>query len=197
MGRTSDTRERLVEAAMDLFHARGYNAVGVNELCTRANVRKGSFYHFFPSKRDLALAAIEAQWVSFRANLLEPAFADDLPPLDRVRRFFAITCAYQKSGGDASGQIRGCPFGNLALELSSQDETIREKIEEIYQRMAVYFERALEHSRGIDSSATAERLVAFHQGTILLAKTRSDPKLIEAMADTAVQLVESSTGTDR
>ena len=189
MGRTSDARERLVEAGMDLFHARGYNAVGVNELCTRASVRKGSFYHFFPSKRDLVLAVIEAQWMEFQAKLLEPAFSDDLPPLDRIRRLFAMTCAYQESGRGSNGQIRGCPFGNLALELSSQEETIRERLEEVYRRIGVYFRRALEeHSPGIDSKARAERLVAFHQGTVLLAKTRNDPKLIEAMADDAVRL---------
>lgn len=60
MGRTSDAKDRLIAAAMELMYARGYTAVGVQEICDRAGVNKGSFYHFFPSKQALVLAVIEA-----------------------------------------------------------------------------------------------------------------------------------------
>ena len=62
MGRTSDARERLIEAAGDLWHRRSYTDVGVGEICAEAGVQKGSFYHFFPSKQDLALAVIDDRW---------------------------------------------------------------------------------------------------------------------------------------
>ena len=62
MGRTSDARERLIASAIDLIGARSYRAVSVDDLCAHAGVNKGSFYHFFPAKRDLALAAIDLQW---------------------------------------------------------------------------------------------------------------------------------------
>ena len=60
MGRTSNARSRLLETAMQLMYARGYSAVGVQEICAQAGVNKGSFYHFFPSKQALILAVIEA-----------------------------------------------------------------------------------------------------------------------------------------
>ncbi|HTO08336.1 MAG TPA: helix-turn-helix domain-containing protein, partial [Myxococcota bacterium] len=66
MGRTSDARERLIDEASRLFHARSYESVGVQELCDAAEVNKGSFYHFFPSKEDLAAAVIDAQWEATR-----------------------------------------------------------------------------------------------------------------------------------
>ena len=191
MGRTSDARERLIGAAMDLFHARGYNAVGVNEICEAAEVKKGSLYHFFPGKRDLALAAIEGHWEAIRDEVLESAFAPDLPPLERIRRLFAMTSAHQESGRDENGQIKGCPFGNLAMELSTQDEGIRIELEKIYGRLADYFERALaECSPGLDARTRAKELLAYYQGAILLAKTNNDPTLIEAMATTAVELAK-------
>lgn len=180
---------------MDLFHSRGYNAVGVKQICEAAKVNKGSFYHFFPGKRDLALAVIEAQWEAFRSELLEPAFATDLSPLERIGRFFALTCAYQVSGRDETGQIRGCPFGNLAIELSGQEEEIRKELEKVYGRMADYFETALkEYSPDADVRARAEELVAYHQGAILLAKTKNDPLVIATMAATAVELARSTAG---
>ncbi|MFD6676979.1 TetR/AcrR family transcriptional regulator [Rhodococcus zopfii] len=46
MGRFSDARERLLAASGDLMHQLGYAAIGVAEICARAGVRKGSFYHF-------------------------------------------------------------------------------------------------------------------------------------------------------
>ena len=58
MGRTSDAKDRIIHAAMQLFLAQGYNAVGVSEICTQAGVNKGSFYHYFPAKRDLVVEAI-------------------------------------------------------------------------------------------------------------------------------------------
>jgi len=178
---------------MDLFHARGYNAVGVNEICEAAKVKKGSLYHFFAGKRDLALAAIDAQWEFFRDELLEPAFATDLPPLERIRRFFVMTCAYHDSARNEKGQMKGCPFGNLAMELSANDEGLRVELQKIFARIAGYFEKALaEYSPDHDARTVAEQLVAFHQGAVLLAKTNNDPTLIVAMATTAVDLAKST-----
>ena len=81
MGRTSDARERLIHSAIELVHARSYADVGVNELCEHAGVKKGSFYHFFPSKRDLIVAALDdvAGW--YDRDIFGPAFAPYLPPL--------------------------------------------------------------------------------------------------------------------
>jgi TetR/AcrR family transcriptional repressor of nem operon len=54
-----DTRSRILSTARGLFHGRSDSDVGVKEICDRTGVLKGSFYYFFPSKRDGALAVIE------------------------------------------------------------------------------------------------------------------------------------------
>ncbi len=77
---------------MDLFHRRGYNAVGLKEICAEAKVNRGSFYNFFPSKRDLVLAVIDAHWESYRDEILEPAFATDYLAPDRERRLRHAGC---------------------------------------------------------------------------------------------------------
>ena len=74
MGRMSDARERLLSSAGELIYALGSQGASVEELCERAGVKKGSFYHFFPSKQELTLAALEAQWNMMRDALVEPAF---------------------------------------------------------------------------------------------------------------------------
>jgi TetR/AcrR family transcriptional repressor of nem operon len=59
MDKTRDTRQRIINAAQALIYQRSYNEVGVQEICDHAKVQKGSFYHFFPSKSDLALAVLD------------------------------------------------------------------------------------------------------------------------------------------
>ena len=62
MTQVRDTRQRLLDTAEKLFYARSYEDVGVQEICREAGVKKGSFYHFFPSKRDLTLAILDDSW---------------------------------------------------------------------------------------------------------------------------------------
>jgi TetR/AcrR family transcriptional repressor of nem operon len=128
MGRTSNAKDRLIETAVGLIRARSYTAVSVDDLCRHAGVRKGSFYHFFPSKRDLALAAMDAWWNGTRTEVLEPAFQPDVPPLQRIERAFRRAVAQQSRIQERTGRFQGCPFGNLAQELSTQDEVVREKL---------------------------------------------------------------------
>ena len=56
MGRTSDAKEKLLHVAFDLIWQHSYGSVSVDDICERADVKKGSFYYFFPSKSDLAVA---------------------------------------------------------------------------------------------------------------------------------------------
>ena len=79
----SETRDRILTTARCLFHARGYNDVGVNDICAEARVVKGSFYHFFPTKEDLLHAVLErglAQGDLTRRGLVQTA--EDLGPID-------------------------------------------------------------------------------------------------------------------
>ncbi|MFQ5679702.1 MAG: TetR/AcrR family transcriptional regulator [Gemmatimonadota bacterium] len=189
---------QLVEAAKELFHLRGYTAVGVNDICRQAGVQKGSLYHFFDTKRDLALAAVEAHWDSYRLELLEPAFAEDVPPFDRIRRLFRMVRTYQESGRDENGQIRGCPFANLALEMSTLDPLLRRRLEEIFDGIATYFAATLREAYGRREAREAKiqhkarELVAYHQGVVLLAKARNQARLIDDLAEGAVQLATAA-----
>src|SRR2546422_4016559 len=88
MGRVSDARERLLKATVELIWQESYGAVTVDAICERAGVRKGSFYHFFKSKDELVLAALDADWES-RRPILDRLFSPSKPPLERLRDYFA------------------------------------------------------------------------------------------------------------
>jgi len=116
MPRSRTARARLIASASRLMHSTNYAAASVDELCADAGVLKGTFYYFFPSKRALVLAAIDAQWAVARTRILEPAFSTQVSPAERFRRFFSLAAEYQQ--GEV---VRGCPFGNLAAEMATVD----------------------------------------------------------------------------
>ena len=200
MGRTSDAKQRLIDSSMELIHARSYADVGVNELCQHAGVKKGSFYHFFPSKQDLTLAALDQFMALFERRFLRQSFTEDLAPLQRIERLFELFYQSNCAIAESTGRIWGCPFGNLAVELSTQDELIRLKIQQIFEIITQSFEGALRDAVAsgelpeIDIAATAQAILAYLEGIALLAKTHNDPNLIKRLAQKAMQLALPEPG---
>ncbi len=195
MGRTSDARERIVDAACDLFHQRGYQAVGVQEICAAAEVKKGSFYHFFRSKQELALAMLDEMWERLQELEFAPAFSADLAPLERIERYIEITPQVFGEIRTPGGALCGCPFGNMALEMSTHDELIRRKLDDIYRAWAGYLVVALDEAieRGdlppIDTHAAAESVVAYVSGVAVLAKTRNSLEGAERLREPILGLI--------
>ncbi len=189
MPRVSTARSRLVASACRRIHASSYAAASVEQLCADAGVQKGSFYYFFATKRDLALAAIDDQWANTQATILEPSFAPDVEPLARIARFFHVVAEHQRAR-----VVRGCPFGNLAAELGTQDKTIRDRIRRVFDGYQAYFEQALREAAAggglaeVDVPSAARALLAYFQGALLLAKTHNDARIIDALAEHAVNL---------
>jgi hypothetical protein len=73
-------RTRILATAREKFHGRSYADVVIQEICQGATVQEGSFYHSFPSKRDLALAVIDDTGESRARGLVAEAFDRGLPP---------------------------------------------------------------------------------------------------------------------
>ena len=191
---TVDTQTRILESARELIHARSYADVGVTAICEHAGVNKGSFYHFFPSKRDLTIAVLDTYYLEMKAQLLDRAFSSEFPPLQRLERLAVLIYEFQKEVADRAGHILGCPFGNLAVELSTQDEPIRRKVAEIFGRLRADIRRTLEEAvetgavQGIDVEATAEAMLAYFEGVMLMAKTRNDPDVLRQLLPALAQI---------
>src|SRR5436309_200261 len=102
MPRTSDAKERLMDAATKLVWTSSYGGTSVDAICERAGVRKGSFYYFFKSKSELAVAALEADWRK-RKGPYDAAFSPTVPPLQRLLNYFDLVyesqAAMQKECG--------------------------------------------------------------------------------------------------
>ena len=79
-----ESRAKLLDAAVSVIRAKGYSAARVDDICAAAGLTKGSFFHHFASKEELALAAAE-RWGAKTGDLFAAAAYHQLPdPLDRV-----------------------------------------------------------------------------------------------------------------
>ena len=194
MGQRNNTKEKLINGALELMHARSYSNVGVQELCDLAGVKKGSFYHFFPSKRDLTLAALDQQCEILREEMWAIAFSRDFTPLKRIERYLEMAYEGQKACWESTGTVRGCPFGNLALELSTQDDVIRDRISEIFEESVRNLEATLIEAVQVgeipelDTKQTALAILAYLEGIILVAKSKNDPEVIRNLAPAVFRL---------
>ena len=191
---TETSRDRILESARRLFYTRSFADVGVAEICTEANVKKGSFYHFFSSKQDLALAMLDDYRAERSGEFLRLAQDTSLPPLERLRRFSLYIADHQEAFHRDHGIVPGCPFGNMAAELSTCDEPIRNRITEVFTSFESAIERLLREAAGqgeligVDLPATAVAMLAYLEGVILTAKTRNDPQIIRTLGPALVTL---------
>lgn len=167
------TRDRIVRSAAKLFLTRSYNAVGIADLCAAADVRKGSFYHFFPSKADLAKAVIDLHAAEFERRFVEAEEAG--------AELFAVAGAVatvQSRFEERFGRIVGCPFGNLAAELATTDDELRQYVADVFTRWEEWLLKACHRASlrpGVRPDELARMILAQIQGLILLAKVQARP----------------------
>jgi len=182
-----DTRERILATARELFHANNYADIGIKQICDAAKVQKGSFYHFFPSKRDLALAVIENMADDWAHGFVKEAFDQALPPLERLDYLIDAAYYWQKAAKDIEGRMPGCLFGNLVLEVSTRDDILRAKLSAVFDKTKSRFKQTLIEAiesgavTPLDTDLTAEAMLSYLEGMILLAKSRNEPEVIQKL----------------
>ena len=118
----TETKDKIVYAAMLLFAQKGYASTSVADILQAAGVNAGSLYHFFPGKQDVLLAVLDAYLHGIHPMLLQPAWKGVTDPIERV---FALLDRY-RSHLENTECTYGCPIGSIALELHEPDPAVRQ-----------------------------------------------------------------------
>lgn len=185
------------------MHERGYEAVGVAELCEAADVKRGSFYFHFPSKQALALAMLDRAWQHTWDTLLAVSIDDErLSTADAFERYGQLLADHLAKVQRERGVVVGCRFGNFAAELSNRDPVIRQRVgailDDLASHVAATLSRGVERGElppGVDASAAARRIVAHMEGLMVLAKAHRDPDLLRDLGPTALALAGAAAVT--
>lgn len=182
----ASTRERLVEAARELFWRQGYHTTSVAEVLERADANSGSLYHFFPTKRDLLVAVLDWYLEHLEPEIVEPARRRTDDPVERI---FAILEGYRRALL-ATELTFGCPIGNLALELDDPDPAVRERLAQNFANWAAAVEACLDEAadrfpRDLDRGALSRFVLTTMEGGVMQARTH---RSIEPFDDSVDQL---------
>jgi len=183
MGRVSDAKVRLMDAVLDLIWAESYGSTTIDHICDRAGVKKGSFYYFFDSKADLAAAALDQEWEKHRPEL-DAIFSATTPPLERLRRYCDYGYRIQAAMKEKCGHVLGCPLFTLGSEISTQEDRLQKKVQDILNVKRKYLESAIRdaHAAGLidapDAGAKARTLFMYYQGQAMEARIQNNLEVL-------------------
>jgi len=181
-----DTRTRLLNTALQLIWANSYGRVSVEEICEEAGAKKGSFYHFFKSKAELAKAALEKSWQDMRIDF-DRIFSPAVSPLDRLRDYSTHSCNMQREMASTLGYVPGCPWTSLGSEQYSEDDGLREKANDLLLRLRKYFASAIRDAlqegtiRCSDYETKADEIFTYYTGANALARVSNSLAPMESL----------------
>jgi TetR/AcrR family transcriptional repressor of nem operon len=193
-------KDRLMQAAMDLMWLNGYGAASVDAICEKAGAKKGSFYYFFKSKSELAAAALEADWQKKKTEM-DSIFSPTVPPLERLDRYFDFVYHNISKVRERCGAILGCPYVSVGSEVSTQDQVVREAIDQIMDRKLQYFVSAIRDAAAdglietTDPVTKAQALFSSYQGTVAQARIQNDIELLRDFKHVAKELLGVKAAT--
>jgi TetR/AcrR family transcriptional regulator, transcriptional repressor for nem operon len=178
-----ESKVKLLDAALNVIRAKGYAATTIDDICHAAEVTKGSFFHHFKSKDDLALAAAE-HWSATTAEFFaNAAYHNAEDPLDRLLGYLDFRAAIL----DGDAPCYTCLLGTLVQETYATHPAIREACDEglsAHIDALVPDIRAAKRRYVPDAEWTAEGVGYFIQsvlqGAFIFAKVKQKPDTVRA-----------------
>lgn len=154
---TTSTRERLLDAAAELFYREGVG-IGVEALCREAGVSKRSMYQLFDSKDAVLAASLQRRAPAYQTLLIPPK-DDPRPPRARILHVFERL----EEGSTAPG-FRGCPFLAVEVELKNPEHPASRVARQVKQALTDFFRTEAERGGATDPGLLARQLTLVFDG---------------------------------
>ncbi|MFB7497603.1 TetR/AcrR family transcriptional regulator [Streptomyces sp. NPDC056161] len=192
MARTKEfDPDTALQAAMELFWQRGYEATSMADLVTHLGIGRASIYATFGSKHELYLKAFD-RYCENRDALLLRELSQPGPALPAVRavvRRFAAESAEER-------RLCGCLVTNTAAELAPHDPVAARRVEQRWDYLETLLHSALTRARAQgelpaerDPRALARMLLVLMQGLRVTGKASPDPTRVRDAAEQALTLL--------
>jgi AcrR family transcriptional regulator len=180
------TRERIVEAAAELFYAQGLRAVSADKIIERAGITKVTFYRHFPSKDDLIVAYLERRAAWERGAVLGASAAAH-GNVDETIRLVSEGIGRES----CTPGFRGCPFINAAAEYADAEHPVRKVVDEHRAWFLSMLEK-LTASIGIDDPTVAEELMMLRDGAMVSGYLGNAERVSAALLSASRAVIASS-----
>jgi AcrR family transcriptional regulator len=189
---SKNTQLKIVEKAQQLIWQRGYEGTSLNDVVEKAGVSKGAFFHYYPNKQAISQKVIDKYAQEHLKAPLEKSLASAASVKEGlfnwVQGFFET---YKEHGFRG-----GCLLGNMALELSDQNDAAREAIKAHFLDLENTLVSALkplaEDGRLLTEPRQFARLfLASLQGVTMMAKVHKDNIRASREFQSIAQLIET------
>jgi AcrR family transcriptional regulator len=158
------SRQRLLDAAAELFYRQGIGAVGVDLVSKAAGVSKRTLYQQFGSKDQLVAQSLDAHGMAVLGLYLPAGGDDGVSPRQQILAIFDALGRWT-----ASDEFRGCPFVNTATELADSGHPARRVARDYKLRLRDYFAGQAERGHATDPQRLADQLIVVFDGAIVQA----------------------------
>lgn len=172
------TQAKIIRTAEQLLWEKGYDGASLNNIVDAAGISKGGLFHYFPNKRAVTLDVLDKY---FDEQILN-SFDRHLGSADSTMtlKVGLMNWLEETYGAYANKDFKGgCLFGNFALEVSDQDEIIREALKAkliIWENQLVSYLRpyASEGKILMDARQFSRLIIAMFQGITMTCKVHRD-----------------------
>jgi len=174
-----------------------YGAITIDDICRRADVKKGSFYYFFESKCDLLVAALDLLWNEKWKPQLDALFSPTVEPLKRLTTYLETIYAKQVESKQRLGKVLGCPVCSIGSEISTQEEKLSSKVREICGRKRLYYESAIRDAAAqgaiapCDPVEKAASFACLIEGVVSQGRIMNDPEVIRNLPAMGLDLLRA------
>ena len=172
-------KQKAIEAAQHLMTTGGYAATTIDEIISLAGVSKGSVYHAFKSKEELAITALEDYERRGWEIVGKGSYLDIEDPVERA---LALVRHIERKASEL--WEHGCLLGSISLEVAARHPTLHQRIDELFDEfengIAAMFAPALKARKITNTSAKelARHMLAIIEGAIITAKSHRQPKFL-------------------
>ncbi|WP_420033561.1 TetR/AcrR family transcriptional regulator [Streptomyces sp. cg28] len=193
MARTKEfDPDAALQAAVELFHARGYEATSMADLVERLGIGRASLYATFGSKHELYLKAMD-RYAESTGAVTVAELSGDGPPLAAVR---ALVRRFATEAATGERRLLGCLVTNTAAELGPHDTQAARRVERSWEEIETLLHSALVRARARgelpedrDPRALARMLLVLLQGIRVTGKVSQDPARVRDAAEQALTLL--------
>ncbi len=180
-------RDRILQAASELFYRQGIKATGVDAIAALAGSNKMSLYKHFPSKDDLVIAFLRKRDADFRAWFVAQIDGRAEHPQDKLLAVFDVIGEWL-----AIPEFRGCAFINAAAEFPLKGNPVHQVSAEFYDQFRVYI-GTLAGECGITSPENlALQLSLLVEGAIVSEQMKRHSGAAEQAKQAASVLIQNS-----
>lgn len=184
MNKPHDTKQKLLDTAIDLVWQSSYSNVGVNEICEKAGVTKGCFYHYFDSKAALFQAASEHAWEKMKSDM-DAIFSPEHDALTQLVSWLDYIIEKQRKNLGRGNPVSGCPFFTSGAQCGSEEQVVRQAALKYAEKAILYntaLVRALQaegHLEGrIDPVRLGRMMSHYVQGLLLYGRVMGDLDIV-------------------